>query len=76
MKVSLEGCCSGSGRVMVGGPGQGLFGRTHVGQAVCAMGVLSPGFSVAAPASCPVALRARIRRCRLPTASPNPCRAT
>ena len=33
-------------------------------------GRLSPGFSVAAPATCPVALRARIRRCRLPTASP------
>src|SRR5918995_2093109 len=30
----------------------------------------SPGFSVAAPATCPVALRARIRRCRLPTGSP------
>src|SRR3954447_14294239 len=31
---------------------------------------LSPGFSVAAPATCLVALRARIRRCRLPTGSP------
>ena len=30
----------------------------------------SPGFSVAAPATCLVALRARIRRCRLPTDSP------
>src|SRR5215212_2077497 len=30
----------------------------------------SPGFSVAAPATCPVAPRARIRRCRLPTGSP------
>jgi hypothetical protein len=30
----------------------------------------SPGFSVAAPATYPVALRARMRRCRLPTASP------
>src|SRR3954447_25526151 len=30
----------------------------------------SPGFSVAAPATCLVALRARIRRCRLPTGSP------
>src|SRR5918992_551281 len=29
-----------------------------------------PGFSVAAPATCPVALRARIRLCRLPTGSP------
>src|SRR5512133_2497546 len=29
-----------------------------------------PGFSLAAPATCPVALRARIRRCRLPTGSP------
>src|SRR3954465_1993933 len=34
------------------------------------MGELSPGVSVAAPATCPVALRARIRRCRLPTGSP------
>src|SRR5947208_2164229 len=34
------------------------------------MGELSPGFSVAAPATCLVALRARIRRCRLPTGSP------
>src|SRR5215217_4819462 len=34
----------------------------------------SPSFSLAAPATCPVALRARIRRCRLPTASPT-CRA-
>src|SRR3954468_11000467 len=31
----------------------------------------SPGVSVAAPATCPVALRARIRRCRLPTGSPH-----
>ena len=31
----------------------------------------SPSFSVAAPATCPGALRARMRRCRLPTASPN-----
>ena len=30
-------------------------------------GPLSPGFSVAAPATDPVALRARMRRCRLPT---------
>ena len=30
----------------------------------------SPSFSVAAPATYPVALRARMRRCRLPTASP------
>src|SRR5919202_4880175 len=29
-----------------------------------------PGFSVAAPATCPVAPRARIRLCRLPTGSP------
>ena len=29
-----------------------------------------PDFSVAAPATCPVVLRARIRRCRLPTGSP------
>src|SRR3954447_3380082 len=34
------------------------------------MGELSPAVSVAAPATCPVALRARIRRCRLPTGSP------
>jgi hypothetical protein len=34
------------------------------------MGEWSPGFPVAAPATCPVALRARIRRCRLPTGSP------
>ena len=30
----------------------------------------SPSFSVAAPATCPGAPRARMRRCRLPTASP------
>src|SRR4051812_8716890 len=34
------------------------------------MGELSPAVSVAAPATCPVALRARLRRCRLPTGSP------
>src|SRR3954469_5734798 len=34
------------------------------------MGELSPAVSVAAPAPSPVALRARIRRCRLPTGSP------
>ena len=33
-------------------------------------GSLSPSFSVAAPATDPVALRARIRRCRWPTVSP------
>ena len=33
-------------------------------------GRVSPGFSVAAPATCPVALRARMRRCRLPIGSP------
>src|SRR3954466_8469882 len=34
------------------------------------MGFEPEVFSVAAPATCPVALRARIRRCRLPTGSP------
>src|SRR5512133_4236913 len=30
-----------------------------------------PGFSMAAPATCPAAPRARIRLCRLPTGSPD-----
>src|SRR5213076_1873684 len=41
-----------------------------LGRPVLGRWAVSPGFSVAAPATCPVALRARIRRCRLPTGSP------
>jgi hypothetical protein len=71
MKMALEGCCSGSGP----GLGSGDRDRGFLGNACWAGRLLddgrsSPGFSVAAPATCPVALRARIRRCRLPTASP------
>jgi hypothetical protein len=39
------------------------------------MGCWNPGFSVAAPATCLVALRARMRRCRLPIGSPAVIRA-
>ena len=46
------------------------MGERRMGRPFCAMGELSPGFSMAAPATCLVALRARIRRCRLPTGSP------
>src|SRR5205814_8890809 len=59
-------------RVRTYGPltGTGAFWRTQAGQAVyCAMG-LEPGFSLAAPATGPVVLRARIRRCRSSTGSP------
>ena len=47
------------------------FGRTHAGQAVLRDRRVGPELSSAAPATCLIALRARIRRCRLPTASPN-----
>jgi hypothetical protein len=40
-----------------------------VGRPFFVDGPLSPTFSVAAPATDPVALRARMRRCRLPTVS-------
>ena len=51
--------------------GTGAFlGERRLGRPFWTMGELSPGFSVAAPATGPVALRARIRRCRLPTGSP------
>src|SRR5215211_4193177 len=42
-----------------------------MGRPVLGRWAQSPSFSVAAPATCPGALRARMRRCRLPTASPN-----
>jgi hypothetical protein len=50
----------------------GFLGERMVGRPVWTMG-FEPGLcSVAAPATCPVALRARMRRCRLPTGSPLP----
>jgi hypothetical protein len=73
MKISFEGCCSGSAGVGSADRNRGSLGERMLGRPVWTMGVLSPGFSVAAPATCPVALRARIRRCRLPTASPVLC---
>ena len=50
--------------------GIGAFWENVVGQAVLDDGLRARACSVAAPATCPVALRARIRRCRLPAGSP------
>ena len=44
--------------------GTGASGRTPDGQAAHGRWAVSPTYSVAAPATCPVVLRARIRRCR------------
>ena len=46
---------------------RGSSGERNVGRPFFVDGPLSPVFSVAAPATDPVALRARMRRCRLPT---------
>ena len=68
-ETALRRLTSGS-RPTVGRLEQGPSWRTQAGQAVyCAMG-LEPGFSMAAPATGPVVLRARIRRCRCPSALP------
>jgi len=49
----------------------GIREQTQVGQAVLVRWASSPCVSyLAAPATCPDALRARIRRCRLPACSP------
>jgi hypothetical protein len=50
--------------------GIGAFWENVVGQAVLDDGLRARACSVAAPATCPVALRARIRRCRLPALLP------
>src|SRR5215211_2871659 len=42
-----------------------------MGRPIAGRWASSPGFSAAAPATCPGALRARMRRCRLPIASPS-----
>src|SRR3954451_3285053 len=68
--ASLRASVSSGAGLRFGRLGQGPSGERRLGRPFCAMGVLSPGFSVAAPATCLVALRARIRRCRLPTGSP------
>src|SRR5215218_4961077 len=61
---------SSGGRLRVGRLGRGAFWENAGWAGRFARWASSPGFSVAAPATCPVALRARIRRCRLPTGSP------
>ena len=61
-----------SGRVLAAHRAQGiLVVENVVGHAVCGRWAESPCFSVAAPAICPGALRARIGLCRSPTRSPS-----
>ena len=78
--MSLRSCCSGhenpagrvprARRVLAGHRAQGiLLWRTQLGTPFWTMGF--PCFSVAAPATCPGALRARIGLCRSPTRSPS-----
>ena len=45
-------------------PEQGALGRTQTGRPRIIGWAVSPSYSMAAPATCPVVLRARIRRCR------------
>ena len=51
--------------------GTGALWENAVGQAGFGDGLRARAFSVAAPATCPVALRARIRLCRLPAVLPS-----
>src|ERR687898_123014 len=46
-------------------PEQGALGRTQTGRPRITGWAASPTYSMAAPATCPVVPRARIRRCRL-----------
>src|SRR5918996_2882551 len=67
MKLLLGG--SVRGRPYGRATGIGAFWENVVGQAVLGDGLRARACSVVAPATCPVALRARIRRCRLPAFS-------
>src|ERR671915_1010983 len=68
MKLLLGG--SVRGRRYGRATGIGAFWENVVGQAVLDDGLRARACSVVAPATCPVALRARIRRCRLPALLP------
>ena len=69
MKLSLGGCCPGSA-VRSADWDRGFWENAGWAGRFCAMG-FEPDFSGAAPATSPFVLRARIRRCRLPTGSPS-----
>ena len=67
---AARGLLSGARPLRSGDRDRGSSGERRLGRPFLRRWAVSPGFSVAAPATGPVALRARIRRCRLPTVLP------